>query len=175
MVASAYKGQLIFMIEQNTNYREYIVSELWFAKRREAFKIKGLSCEACGVQERLHVHHGTYERLGTEEMGDLFILCKPCHKGLHLQFKANKYLKSDHNLMLFTKTFINEHSGKTTYKSLATLGGYQQSKWQKKQRQRLTDGKVSQKKEWEALEVKRALLESLCTRHGFSNCLICNQ
>ena len=67
-------------------YQEYIESDLWrdtseFAKLRA-----GNKCQVCNVHRDhaiLDTHHRTYERLGTEEHGDLTVLCRECHTLFH--------------------------------------------------------------------------------------------
>lgn len=66
-----------------TNYVEHINSRKWQRLRRNKFIESGHKCEECGREWELDVHHRTYERLGSEEMEDLVVLCKRCHSDLH--------------------------------------------------------------------------------------------
>ena len=52
-------------------YAEYIVSDLWFAKRKEIISQRGSKCEICGSTKKIHVHHKTYARMGNEKPEDL--------------------------------------------------------------------------------------------------------
>lgn len=64
------------------NYKDYLRSHEWAAKRRERFDMdNGICCE-CGAPAD-HVHHVTYERLGDERMQDLLSVCRPCHSKIH--------------------------------------------------------------------------------------------
>ena len=64
-------------------YRQYINSREWAAKRKEAFQYHGRKCSTCGSEHNLEVHHLTYQRLGREKMEDLQILCGDCHRIRH--------------------------------------------------------------------------------------------
>jgi 5-methylcytosine-specific restriction endonuclease McrA len=63
-------------------YTEYLASPAWAATRAAALDRAGGVCQApaCGARSGLEVHHGTYERLGSEAWGDLTVLCKDCHE-----------------------------------------------------------------------------------------------
>jgi hypothetical protein len=65
------------------NYTEYINSEAWAQVRWRKLKEVGYKCEECNRKWELDVHHLTYERLGSEKMNDLIVLCKRCHGDLH--------------------------------------------------------------------------------------------
>lgn len=48
----------------------------------------GCRCEECGATDvALHVHHLTYVNLGDEKDEDLKVLCEPCHKSKHPEWK----------------------------------------------------------------------------------------
>jgi len=64
--------------KRSRKYLEYISSPAWYWKRHEKLKLV-TSCERCGSQEQLEIHHRTYERLGDERMEDLEVCCNPCH------------------------------------------------------------------------------------------------
>lgn len=62
-------------------YEDYINSPQWKAKA-DLFKRSVKTCPLCGdrvTPAQLDVHHNTYERLGREELADLFCLCRWCH------------------------------------------------------------------------------------------------
>ena len=65
------------------DYREYIKSRAWAAKRKEALAYHGRKCAICGSDRNLEVHHLTYKRLGREKMKDLQVTCKDCHRIHH--------------------------------------------------------------------------------------------
>lgn len=72
------------MTTRKQQYKEYIQSEEWSLKRREALYIHGNYCNKCGVQNKLHIHHKTYSNLFSENvLNDLIPLCEVCHKLLH--------------------------------------------------------------------------------------------
>lgn len=67
-------------------YKEYIMSDAWKAKRREAIKHYGQNCNQCKTFlpiNKIQVHHVTYKRLGKELLEDLMIVCKSCHEKIH--------------------------------------------------------------------------------------------
>lgn len=73
-------------------YREvYLRSEHWQRKRAAALEAAGYRCQVCNENQRLDVHHRTYERLGREAPGDLTVLCRRCHELFH----ANKRPKGN--------------------------------------------------------------------------------
>lgn len=67
-------------------YKEYIASDEWKEKSRQAKERSGYRCQLCnrkGTYSTLHTHHRTYERLGLEFDDDLIVLCNKCHKKHH--------------------------------------------------------------------------------------------
>jgi hypothetical protein len=65
------------------NYRSYIRSPAWKARRIEVIRrAKGI-CERCHRWPIVNVHHVTYERLGRELPGDLLGVCNLCHQEIH--------------------------------------------------------------------------------------------
>ncbi len=65
----------------NEEYRAYLDSPEWRAKRLEALAFYGRRCRKCGeTRGVLHVHHLHYRNIFYEKMEDLTILCPPCHK-----------------------------------------------------------------------------------------------
>ena len=67
----------------SSEYREYLDSVFWKAKRRKALEKAKFVCELCGSAKNLQVHHISYEHLGYEPLGDLLVVCKRCHEKLH--------------------------------------------------------------------------------------------
>ena len=77
---------------QTDFYKKYIHSPEWIEKRRQ--KLGEVSqCERCDSIMHLHVHHGTYDRLGKEQMRDLFVLCKMCHDDIHRKYNRSRKSK----------------------------------------------------------------------------------
>jgi hypothetical protein len=64
-------------------YAEYLQSEHWQTIRLEVLKRDGDHCRVCNSEDRLEVHHRTYERLGCEDLEDLMTLCHDCHETFH--------------------------------------------------------------------------------------------
>lgn len=64
-------------------YAEYIVSEAWRIKCREALERAAYKCQLCAKDKKLSVHHNTYDRLGKELPQDLVVLCQKCHNVYH--------------------------------------------------------------------------------------------
>ena len=78
--------------EMRRRYEAYSNSAKWRRRRQRAIERAGYRCEKCGVsaqEERLEVHHLTYERLGSERDEDLSVLCHACHAKADLE-RANK-------------------------------------------------------------------------------------
>ena len=65
------------------DYATYLASPYWKAKKRLVYWKRGRRCEKCGSKRFLQVHHKTYKRLGHEELEDLLILCRECHRNWH--------------------------------------------------------------------------------------------
>lgn len=64
-------------------YHDYLRSEQWEAIRDVVIKDRNRKCERCGSKKNLQVHHKTYERIFNEDLSDLELLCRPCHKKEH--------------------------------------------------------------------------------------------
>lgn len=67
------------------NYREYIRSDEWRNKARDAITRSTGRCAMCGTRKNLTVHHNTYERIGNELPTDLTVVCWKCHRRHHLR------------------------------------------------------------------------------------------
>ena len=64
-------------------YGEYLKSPEWREKRAACFKRDNYTCQDCKKVPALHAHHGTYERVGNENIDDLISLCEECHADRH--------------------------------------------------------------------------------------------
>jgi hypothetical protein len=65
------------------DYKKYIGSQKWKAKRDKKLEQAGYRCEKCGVSKyskKLEVHHLNYGNLGNEKLSELIVLCKECHE-----------------------------------------------------------------------------------------------
>ena len=75
-------------------YQEYLQSAEWKQKANEAKQRAGNRCQLCNASAKectLHVHHRTYERLGSEEPMDLTVLCQICHARFHAHLQKPTY------------------------------------------------------------------------------------
>lgn len=78
-------------INYGVNYREYLRSPAWRAKKRQKLEEVNYTCERCGVKGRkLDIHHLHYDTLGFEKMSDLLAVCRKCHLELELEKETNK-------------------------------------------------------------------------------------
>lgn len=67
-------------------YREFLETEFWQEVRKRKLKQARFKCQMCNISNnRLNVHHRTYEHHGEEDMylGDLIVLCEHCHGKFH--------------------------------------------------------------------------------------------
>jgi hypothetical protein len=63
--------------------REYLKSSKWKTLQDLMYILHDSKCECCGNPESLEVHHNTYERLGSEDLSDLNLVCRDCHQHIH--------------------------------------------------------------------------------------------
>lgn len=70
-------------VDRRKQYIEYINSPEWRAFREKAFDFHGRNCATCGSKHDLHVHHKHYKTFMRETVGDVMILCEPCHMDVH--------------------------------------------------------------------------------------------
>ena len=79
---------------QTKQYKDYMRSEEWEAKKQQRISIDG-GCVMCGRPlnriRSVQVHHVTYARLGHENvMTDLCTLCGSCHKKIHAYYNRRR-------------------------------------------------------------------------------------
>lgn len=84
-------------------YSAYLESAHW-RKTREVFLRRPGNgrCFVCKRRRRsLHVHHCSYDRVGSEAAADLVALCMDCHRELHRRFDAKnrEVLRTAHVVM----------------------------------------------------------------------------
>ncbi len=85
-IVSLAKAQLAKdreFFERKADYRQYLETATWKARRAVALKAAKHRCEVCNSPDRLEVHHRTYRRLGEERDADLIVLCHGCHELFH--------------------------------------------------------------------------------------------
>jgi len=62
-------------------YSSYISSARWKNIRKLMIKHSSNRCTRCNtIRPNLELHHKTYERLGSERISDLEVLCVQCHE-----------------------------------------------------------------------------------------------
>ncbi len=83
----------VFKKQKNSRKREYekyLTSKAWKDKRIQLFILRGKKCERCPQTKYLHVHHKHYQNIFNEQMEDLEVLCRECHKKEHEINKIKK-------------------------------------------------------------------------------------
>jgi 5-methylcytosine-specific restriction endonuclease McrA len=93
-------------------YNEYINSGAWrhSSARLEELAASGFRCRLCNrsnAEIELHVHHRTYERLGTEEIGDLTTLCCECHVVVTDMLRRRRYTANTPRFCDFSASIEN--------------------------------------------------------------------
>lgn len=75
-------------------YREvYLQSSHWQSLRKRVLELSGNSCQICGANDQLEVHHITYNNLYRERKDDLVCLCHDCHKAIHEYITAHRFYR----------------------------------------------------------------------------------
>jgi 5-methylcytosine-specific restriction endonuclease McrA len=65
-------------------FAEYRVQPEWQARRTATLARAGYRCQVCAEHDdRLDVHHNSYQRYGDEAPFDLIVLCAHCHELFH--------------------------------------------------------------------------------------------
>jgi hypothetical protein len=70
-------------LSDSPEYRAYLDSPQWQAKRQRILSVRGHRCEVCRHGDRLSLHHLTYARLYDEFDSDLLVVCESCHAAMH--------------------------------------------------------------------------------------------
>jgi len=96
------EGNIIYSPEINVEPKkikltrqQYMLSDEWRSLKNEIYSERGHTCELCGIEEKkleqkLHLHHMTYERLFNEDKEDLILLCESCHTNEHKKIKQSR-------------------------------------------------------------------------------------
>lgn len=93
--------------ERKLDYNQYLLSEEWSIKRKEAFRLFGRICQKCKATLRLHVHHKTYIRFKNElVVTDLTVLCTRCHDNYHKIYKHTSIETTDE--FILRKEYIHK-------------------------------------------------------------------
>lgn len=69
----------------NEDYRAYLRSPEWRARRLEFLEDAEYQCQECGSNKKLQVHHLSYDNLGDETEDDVEVLCKECHEDKEIE------------------------------------------------------------------------------------------
>lgn len=77
------KAILTRLADARFDYRAYLATPEWWARRDERVRAAGGRCQVCYSDRRLNCHHRTYERIGRELPEDLIVLCEACHSLFH--------------------------------------------------------------------------------------------
>lgn len=70
-------------VKYGGRYGAYLKTEHWKITRAYMSKKYDGKCEVCGSDNKINIHHLTYERMGAETEDDLMCLCESCHKAVH--------------------------------------------------------------------------------------------
>ena len=67
------------------SYEKFLNTPYWVEVRKVVLQRRGCRCASCGAQDRLEVHHKTYEHRGDEmrHLELLVVLCRDCHASVH--------------------------------------------------------------------------------------------
>lgn len=93
-------------------YRAYLHSPEWQARRHATLKAAGLKCQMCGTPafgSGLDVHHRTYQNLGCEPLSDLVALCRPCHERADIERRQQIAMwQQDRRLNRWARKYLGE-------------------------------------------------------------------
>ncbi len=80
-------------------YAEYLRTPEWAEKRKQTLIRDDHRCRLCYSNEKLEVHHRTYQRRGREDLNDLTTLCESCHEHFHSKVEQSDLMdKTGHAL-----------------------------------------------------------------------------
>jgi phage terminase large subunit GpA-like protein len=68
---------------RNIEYAWYLSSDEWKHRSLQTKADRGHTCEHCGANANLEVHHLTYKHIGAERPEDMLVLCRKCHARIH--------------------------------------------------------------------------------------------
>lgn len=77
------------IVISKTEKQNYLSSPIWQTKRKQRLVIDNYTCQMCGSQEPLEVHHIHYRTFKQESMDDLVSLCRKCHAYIHQTYGYN--------------------------------------------------------------------------------------
>lgn len=94
------KGEVVRV---HPSYEDYISSSGWANRRKDYYATHEYKCQACGSEQKIHLHHKTYVRIGRELDEDLVPLCESCHSEVH-----KIYAKGTRKLSEVTDQFVKK-------------------------------------------------------------------
>lgn len=83
------------------NYKAYLFSDEWRAKRFKVLERDEHTCQACLNAEANQVHHITYKHLMNEPLFELVSVCEACHQ------KITRMDKAEYNSVTQEKLYQN--------------------------------------------------------------------
>lgn len=113
----------------NKQYRQYLQSDVWKAKRLQLYKLRGYKCERCDSIQQIDVHHKTYDNIFHEPMTDLELLCRVCHAkhhGIGIKVKKQQQIKKYKSLAHKVVMLKKNKKGRKKARMIKKYG----SKWQ---------------------------------------------
>lgn len=82
-------------VSEDDRYTAYIRSAKWRKKTEQVKRRDKYQCQTCLAEDRLEVHHKTYENLYHEPLGDLITLCRDCHEAITASIRERRYAKRE--------------------------------------------------------------------------------
>jgi len=80
-VINGYK-ELMTSLRQ-MKYSDYLITEHWLHFKEQALLFFLNSCQLCGSDDYIDIHHKTYANRSRETFNDVVCLCRDCHAKFH--------------------------------------------------------------------------------------------
>jgi len=96
-------------LSDSPEYRAYLDSPQWRAKRHRILSVRGHRCEVCRHGDRLSMHHLTYARLYDELDSDLLVVCESCHAAMHNRWNVVKAIGAKQH-ELYIRQCVEQHN-----------------------------------------------------------------
>lgn len=110
------------------DYNRYLRSSHWRTRRSQYLATSDPTCERCGTDGTLHVHHRRYSNLGNEQDADLTALCDRCHALVHTVHRKLRTVKANPGLVWVTRGVLDVWDDDTVQR-LAQRDPQKQRKW----------------------------------------------
>jgi len=104
-----------FTVEQlkRMSYNKYLETDYWKGIRNSVCERDDNKCRLCNSNEKICVHHRTYEYIGEENLNELITLCNNCHYAFHktheLNNKSDKKLRESNKLIEKFSNIVNKN------------------------------------------------------------------